>query len=274
LVGNFWLMMCFMFEMVPRHRLVPLIVWRQMLVRLFSVCFSATAVICSAVHASDLQESTNQAAAEAKRDLCIAINRGADESDLAENFFAYYEGKRVAARFLNPATFSIGQVGPLPRFEVRQVQGPTKMLVAIDSGMFLVDKVPTTDVADGQNVQLRDWFYVRETETYVTVAGGTKTVYVLEPSSKDRHSGVKASRVFPWYNKNDEVVVQGEFKRIEGKKAVFSVNRQESSYALTKFTPGDQKLLRMLAERYPPDPVVPTPEEKPPEKRPVARSLD
>lgn len=256
----------------PQTRPTPATVWQRTLRRLFAACLPV--VICGAAPGSDLQESTNEAAVKAKRDLCIAINRELDQSDLAENFFAFYEGKRVAARYLNPATFSIGQVGPLPRFEVRQVQGPNKMLVAIGSGMFFLDKVPTANVADDQNLQLRDWFYVRETETYVTVAGGTKTVYVLEPSSRDRHSGVKASRIFPWYNKKDEVVVRAEFIRLEEKKAVFLVDGHESSYTLTKFTPGDQKVMKMLAERFPPAPVVPKPDDKPPEKPPLQRSLD
>jgi hypothetical protein len=134
--------------------------------------------------------------------------------------------------------------------------------------------VPTQDVADGQNVQLRDWFYVRETETYATVAGGTKTVYVLEPCSKEKHSDVKASRVFPWYNTKDEVVVTGEFKRIEGSKAIFSVNGHESEYALTKFTRGDRKVLKMLAERYPSASATPQTDEKQPEKPAARRMLD
>ncbi len=202
------------------------------------------------VLASDLQRSTDSAAVEAKRDLCIALNRGSDSSELREAFFAFYEGKLVSARKLHPKTFSIGQIGPLPALDVRQVLGPQTMLASIDYQMFQLREYSTADVADGQTITVKGFFLVQETTSYDTVAGSTKTVYVLVPAGS-RTPTVKATRVFPWYNKKNEVEVYGEFKFIDGTRAVFVENGTETRVAMTEFTRGDRELLRILADRYP-----------------------
>ena len=116
----------------------------------------------------------------------------------------------MSAGRLNPKTFSIGRIGPLPSFEVIQVLGPNEMLASIDSSVFKLRGVSTADVADGQSIRPTDFFSVRTTETYDTVAGATKTVYVLELSG--RMPEVKPTRVYDWYNTNDKVVITGEFK--------------------------------------------------------------
>lgn len=200
--------------------------------------------------ASDLQASTDSAAADAKRDLCIALNRDQDSSQLREKFFEFYEGKIVSARQLHPDTFQTGQIGPLPRFKVAQVLGPNETLASIGSRMFKLKEFSTADVADDQTLLLKSFFVVRGTETYDTVAGSTNTVYVLEPAT-DKLPAVKPSRVYPWYNRKDEVVVTGEFTLVRGSKAVFLVDGQEVSVPLTKFTPGDRDLMRMIMDRYP-----------------------
>lgn len=233
--------------------------------------------LCNAAEfarASDPQRSTDAAAIDAKRELCIALNRGQTTTPLKEKFFEFYDGKRVVAQRLAPATFRVGQVGLLSHVRVEQVQGPDKMLVSMDGGIFLLENVATADVADGQNVTPTSWFYVRETETYETVAGGTKTVYVLTPCPNEKKPRISPTRIYPWYDKKDEVVVTGEFKKIEDGKAVFSVNGQHRAFALSKFTAGDRALLRLLGERYPPDPAQENRPEKQPEKSRPVSTLD
>jgi hypothetical protein len=199
--------------------------------------------------ASDLQKSTNKAAVEAKKTLCIALNQGAESSQLREKFFQFYEGKIVSAERLHPETFETGQIGPLPPFRVIQVLGPTQMLVSIDSGIFKLNQVVTADVANGQTIRPDYFFLVRETETYETVVGGTNTVYILEPA-KGKMPPVTPCRVYPWFNRRDEVVVVGELRDINGPNAAFVVNGQESSIPLSKFSRGDRDLMRILVDRY------------------------
>jgi hypothetical protein len=227
------------------------------------LCAFAFCNAAELARASDPQRSTDEAAIDAKKELCIALNRGQTATPLKEKFFEFYEGKRVVAQRLGPDTFRVGQVGLLSNVRVVQVQGPNKMLVSMGDGIFLLDNVATADVADGQNVSPQSWFYVRETETYETVAGGTKTVYVLTPCPNEKKPRVSPTRVYPWYDKKDEVVVTGEFKKLDGSKAIFSVNGQERAHALSKFTSGDRALLRLLGERYPPDPAQENRSEKP-----------
>lgn len=186
-------------------------------------------------------------------ELCIALNQGAESSQLRDRFFEFYEGKIVSAERLHPESFETGQIGPLPPFKVVQVLGPNQMLVSIDSGVFKLNDVATADVANRQTIRLNGFFLVQQTETYETVAGGTNTVYILEPA-KGKMPEVKPCRVYPWYNRKDEVVVVGEFTGINGPNAVFVVNGQESSVPLIKFTRGDRDLMRILEDRYPKDP--------------------
>lgn len=225
-------------------------------------------VYMAGVHAADLQASTDRAALKAKADLCIALNRGGASAELKEKFFAFYEGKIVSAGVLHPETFSIGQIGPLPSFEVMQILGPNEMLASIDSSVFKLRNISTADMADGQRIRPPDFFLVRTTDTYNTVAGATKTVYVLE-LAKGQMPNVKPTRVYPWFNRKDEVVITGEFKTIDGPNAVFLVNGQEESERLTKFTPGDRALMRILLDRYPQEKPPETPENKPVEKAPA-----
>ncbi|MFM7138174.1 MAG: hypothetical protein ACKO1M_14070 [Planctomycetota bacterium] len=226
-------------------------------------------VLTDTLRGSDLQASTDSAAADAKRDLCIALNRSQDTSKLAEKFFEFYEGKIVSATQLHPDTFETGQIGPLPRFRVAQVLGPNETLASIGSMMFKLKNFSTADVADDQSLLLPSFFLVRGTETYDTVAGSTNTVYVLEPA-KGNLPAVKPTRVYPWYNRRDEVVVTGEFTIIRGSKAVFLVDGQHVSVPLTKFTPGDRDLMRIIMDRYPqaqaPDKATEPPPEKSPDK--------
>lgn len=230
--------------------------------------FSSLFVYGDGAHASDLQTSTDLAALSAKADLCIALNRGGGSSELKEKFFAFYEGKVVSAGTLHPETFSIGQIGPLPPLKVMQVLGPNEMLASIGRSVFKLRDVSTADMADGQTIRPTAFFFVRTTDTYDTVAGATNTVYVLE-FAKDRMPEVKPTRVYPWYNRKDEVVITGEFKTIDGPNAVFLVNGQESSERLTKFTPGDRALMRLLMDKYPQDKPKKEPQSKPVEKSPT-----
>ncbi len=211
-----------------------------------AILASASAEPCLA---SDLQKSTDRAAVAAKKRLCIALNQGVESSQLRDRFFEFYEGQIVSAERLHPESFQTGQIGPLPPFEVLQVLGPNQMLASIDSGIFKLNDVATADVANRQTIRLDDFFIVRETETYATVAGSTNTVYILEPA-KGEIPAVKPTRVYPWYNRKDEVMVVGEFTSINGPNAVFVVNGQESSIPLTKFTRGDRDLMRILQDRY------------------------
>lgn len=238
------------------------------------LCGSISLIAFNPSLASEVQQATNRAAIEAKRELCVALNNrkqngGGDDEELSRlknNFFAFYEGTRVAANSLSPARFRIGQIGPLPSFRVMQVLGPNRMLATIGSHIFIVKDVNTGDVANGQDIALRSFFYVLGTDTYNTVGGSTNTVYVLEPAG-NRINGTNASRVYPWYNRTNEVVVTGEFREINGSKAVFLVNGHETSFSLTKFTAGDRELMRVLADRYPAEKPAEKPTEKPPEKR-------
>lgn len=210
--------------------------------------------------ASDLQNSTNRAALAAKKELCIALNQESESSQLRARFFEFYEGQTVSAERLHPESFETGQIGPLPPFRVVQVLGPKQMLVSIDSRVFKLNDVATADVADRQTIRLNDFFLVRQTETYETVAAGTNTVYILEPA-KGEMPAVKPCRVYPWYNRKNEVVVVGEFKAINGPNAVFAVNGQESSIPLIRFTRGDRDLMRILEDRYSKDEGEPRPKE-------------
>lgn len=212
------------------------------------------------VMGSDVQRATHESAVEAKTALCMALNRKQETGPLTQQFFDFYDGKTIAAPRLNPQTFRTGQIGPIREFEVRQVTEPNKMLVSIAGGICFLEGVSTADIADGQSISPSGWFRVCQTETYTTVAGGTKTVYVLKPCPNTDLPKVTAPRVFPWYDKKDNIVVTGEFKRIEGAKAVFAVNGVDEAHALSKFTPGDRDLLRMIWRRYPPDePASPIP---------------
>jgi len=184
--------------------------------------------------------------------MCIALNNGGDIAEPRENFFGFYEGKLVSAYRLDPETFSRGQIGSLPPFEVEQVLGPREMLVSIDSDFFKLRDVATDDVADDQNLHLKGLFFVCETETYNTVIGGTNTVYVLEPAGA-RTPKVEATRVYPWYSRKNEIVVTGEFKFIDEPNATFLVDGQEVSVPLIKFSRGDRDLMRIIAQRYPHD---------------------
>ena len=250
------------------HLGIPCVISRVALV------YGLTLIVSTAIAlGADLQSSTDSAAIEAKRNLCIALNRGTAASELKENFLAFYEGKVVSAKRLQPETFRIGQIGPLPAFNVVQVLGPNEMLVSITGKLFKMREVSTADMADDQSVRMTDFFTVRGTETYNTVAGSTNTVYVLE-LARGKMPAVMPTRVYPWYNRNDEVVITGELKAIEGPKAVFLVDGQESSVPLTKFTRGDREVMRLLMDRYPQE----KPQEKPketsvekPPLRPVGR---
>jgi len=222
---------------------------------------SPLSVSTDAAMAADLQSSTDSAAVEAKKNLCIALNRGGSIAELKEKFFEFYDGKIVSARYMRPETFRIGQVGPVSTFKVVQVVGPNEMLASIDGKMFKIKGVSTADMADDQLIRLTDFFSVRTTETYNTVAGSTNTVYVLEPA-RGKMPEVKPSRVYPWFNKKDEVVITGEFKTINGPNAVFIVDGQESKVPLTKFTRGDRDVMRVILDRYPQE----KPEDKPQDK--------
>ena len=202
---------------------------------------------------SDVQRSTDESAVEAKKALCMALNQKQDTSRLATLFFDFYEGKTISSRYLNPQTFRTGQLGPISSFEVVQVVSPDRMLARIDGGMFFVEGVPTVDIADDQDISPKQWFQVCETETYTTVANFAKTVYVLRPCPDSKLPKITATRTYPWYDKKDNVVLTGEFKRIEGSKAVFAVDGVEETHALSKFTQGDRDVLRMIWKRYPPD---------------------
>jgi hypothetical protein len=212
--------------------------------------------------ASDLQRSTDQAAIKAKRVLCIALNQGGPTADLKKDFLSFYEGKIVSASRLHPPSFSTGQIGPLPSFKVLQVQGPNEMLVSVESFIFKLRNMSTADVADDQILRSTNFFLVSTTETYNTVAGATNTVYVLEPA-RDKMPQVKPTRIYPWYNRKDEEVITGEFKTIDGPNAVFLVREQESTVPLTKFTPGDRALMRILMDEYPQDTPPDRPQERP-----------
>jgi hypothetical protein len=231
------------------------------------LCSLPLSPLTATSRASDLQASTDSAAANAKRDLCIALNRGQDSSQFTEKFFEFYEGKIVSARQLHPDTFQTGQIGPLPRFRVAQVLGPNETLASINSMMFKLKEFSTNDVADDQTLLLKTFFVVRGTETYETVAGSTNTVYVLEPA-KGKLPAVKPTRVYPWYNRKDEIVVTGEFTTVQASKAVFLVDGREVSVPLTKFTPGDRDLMRMIMDRYPPTKSPDKADEAPPQKAP------
>jgi hypothetical protein len=214
------------------------------------LCGTPIAGLTDPVQASDLQRSTDIAAAGAKKALRIALNQGRDTSKLQERFFEFYEGKIVSAPRLHPETFARGQIGPLPPFTVLQVLGLNEMLVSVDSEVFKLRDVATAEVADDQTMQPSYFFFVHTTETYNTVRGVTKTVYVLEPA-KSRVPSVNPTWIYPWYARKDEVVVVGEFKVIDGTNAVFDVRRQQSSVPLTKFTRGDRDLTRLIMSRYP-----------------------
>jgi len=136
------------------------------------------------------------------------------------------------------------------------------MLVSTGSGMLKLRDVSTADVADDQSLRLEGFFLVRETETYATVLGGSNTVYVLVPAG-DKIDPINATRVYPWYNRKNEVVVTGEFQRIEGANAIFLVDGGDSAVPLTKFTRGDRDLMRMLMDRYPQAPPQKDPEAEP-----------
>jgi hypothetical protein len=203
---------------------------------------------------------------KAKKALCMALNQKQDTGRLAARFFDFYEGKTISSRYLNPQTFRTGQIGPISSFEVVQVVSRDRMLAKIDGGMFFVEGVSTVDIADDQDISPKQWFQVCETETYTTVANFAKTVYVLRPCPDSQLPKVTATRAYPWYDKKDNVVVTGEFKRIEGSKAVFDVDGVEETHALSKFTQGDRDVLRMIWKRYPPDePASPAPQATPSE---------
>ena len=238
------------------------------------LCLWASTGFTAKLLGADLQAATNEAAIEAKQSLCMALNQRRDTARLERQFFEFYEGQRIAGPRLHPRTFRIGEIGPIPAFDVVQVVGPDKMLVSVGSGMFFLENVRTADVADGQSISPTDWYQVGGTETYDTVAGSTKTVYVLKPCPEGKLPKVAATRVFPWYDKKDDVVVIGEFKAIDASRAVFLVNGTEERHALSKFTPGDRELLRMLSKRYPAEPAGPIPEQPLPEKPKARHTLD
>jgi hypothetical protein len=248
-----------------RYAWSPATRWTGFTVALLWV--SPLSVSTGAAMAADLQSSTDSAAVEAKKNLCIALNRGGNIAELKEKFFEFYDGKIVSASRLRPEIFRIGQIGPLPTFKVVQVVGPNEMLASIDGKMFKIKGVSTADMADDQLIRLTDFFSVRTTETYNTVAGSTNTVYVLEPA-RGKMPEVKPSRVYPWFNKKDEVVITGEFKTINGPNAVFLVDGQESKVPLTKFTRGDRDVMRVILDRYPQEKPEDKPQDKATEKPP------
>lgn len=249
-----------------------------------AVFFSLVHAVLGAWHAidrpaaamgSDVQRATNESAVEAKTALCMALNRKQETGQLTKQFFDFYEGKTIVAPRLSPQTFRTGQIGPIPDFEVRQVTERNKMLVSINGGICFLEDASTADIADGQSVTPSGWFRVCQTETYTTVAGSTKTVYILKPCPDTELPKVTVPRAFPWYDKKDNIVVTGEFKRIEGAKAVFAVNGVEEAHGLSKFTQGDRDLLRMIWKRYPPDePVSPVPQSEPAQKASERYQLD
>ncbi len=246
---------------------------RSKVTRLFLVAV-ATLVGHIAV-GSDVQRATDEAAVKAKKALCMALNQKEDTSRLARRFFDLYEGKAISSRFLHPETFRTGQIGPISQFKVVQVTGRDRMIARVGDGVFFVQGLSTVDIATDQNIDPNGWFRVGETETYTTVAGFARTVYVLQPCPASQLPNVKATRAYPWYDKKDKVVLTGEFKRMEGLQAVFEVDGVEETHAISKFTQGDRDLLRMLASRYPQDePDRSAPPAKQSEKRDRQYSLD
>ncbi len=232
---------------LPRQRLFPSVAALVVV----AVSVSPLAVSLNDSLASGLQATTDEAAVKAKHRLCIAINRGTEVSGLKETFFAFYDGTMVSARQMHPNQFRPGRVGPLPPFKVQQVTGPKEMLASIDSKFFKLSGIETDDVADDQVLRLDTFFVVGETETYDTVIGGTNTVFVLRPAGKESMGDVKATHVFPWYDRRDNVVIVGEFLGIEGANAIFHADGGETTVPLGKFTRGDRELMRILADRYP-----------------------
>lgn len=229
-----------------------------LLLAFLSAAFSFAA---AASMASDLQSATDEAAVEAKSKLCIALyelERAASTRmkaeiraalpDLEKKFFDFHDGKVKAARFLNPAVFSRGQIGPLPAYEVQQIVSRNEFHAMIGRHRFIMRGISTDDMAVGQSFNSKVWWRVTGTETYDTVAGATNTVFILEPAG-DSVPKVEASRQYPWYGTRNEVVVTGEFKRIDGPNVFFRVGDREESIALSKFAKGDRALIRLLSAR-------------------------
>ena len=149
------------------------------------------------------------------------------------------------------------------------------MLARVSDGLFFIEGLSTVDIADDQVIAPTEWFQVGETETYTTVAGFARTVYVLKPCPASQLPKVTATRAYPWYDKKDKVVLTGEFKRMEGLQVVFSVDGVEETHAISKFTQGDRDLLRMLSNRYPQDePAGPAPPVKQAEKSDSRYTID
>jgi hypothetical protein len=216
---------------------------------------------CSAV-AEDMQSTTDMAAVKAKAALCMALHelhrsrpsRSKSEieseiPDLKKLFFEFYEGQRVAADSLYPNTFRTGQVGPLPTFEIVQVVGENEMHAMIGSGRFIIRGVSTADFADGQTCRSSRFWHVCGTESYETVSGGSKKVYVLQ-LAENQMLKVQPTRSYPWYDTKNKVLVVGELKAIDGSKVVFLSAGEEKTFPLSKFAAGDRDLLRVLWDRY------------------------
>ncbi len=90
-------------------------------------------------------------------------------------------------------TLEIGSVGFLDCvvFSVVQICGESEALIGHEgakSTMFWLSKYPTKKLADGDDVILQGYVEVTGSKSYETVAGSTKTIWVLEFVHADREA--------------------------------------------------------------------------------------
>lgn len=221
-------------------------------------------VLCLAFVSADLaklQASTDKAAVEIKSKLCQSLyslhkirsrNEKAKVEEavkgLQESFLQFYEGRGLVADHLDPATLSVGQIGPLPTFEVAQVIKANEVHGMVGVHRFILRGISTADMANNQKFKLDGYWEVKNTETYETVSGGSNTIFVLVPLGSQTPK-MQPSRIYPWYDIHNKVFLTGEFKRIDDDKAIFAVDGGEKNVPMSKIAYGDRDLIQWISER-------------------------
>jgi len=86
---------------------------------------------------------------------------------------------------LSNKQLQVGDWGRIGTVEVVQVIGDSTLLVSRGDDMMLLSDVSTSNMIDGRSYSWEDAFKVRGTQQYVTVLGGTNTVLVASPMSRN-----------------------------------------------------------------------------------------
>jgi len=108
------------------------------------------------------------------------------ETELERKYYIRMRSKNLDV--LHPATMSVGNLGTITApVHVQQIVSDGVMLCRCDDQMFLLSGFNTRGTVDDRNISIADSVVaVTGTQSYTTVLGATKTVFVVQAVNTDR----------------------------------------------------------------------------------------